>query len=376
MNWPVAHRIAHLAGGLRAVNPDQSKNIIISPTLPERSATLTINEYKELTSVLQSAGLKIIGVEFVESNMQVDGLHPNTWRPFYAHMNGWPVQLAEDVWGNLSQAAFKQDDFSFVEIARKIEFQITSCCWELKRISDAYEQELQSFCRTHEFKDGLRFETVNTKFIYMGLHAFFSAIGSLRDYLAEYTARYLLKDVLPEGLVIRKMSSLRSELRKSGDKGNQISKEILAITDHENEHGWLAKISDYRDLVVHYIPISHATHRGFLFQKLVSACDQELPSIFFPLPRDPYALRQQRSKGSLHDSVKEWMTSSVNFELVAEDQDALDCAHFALGLLVRLSLQLAGYSPYKPERLTLTEADLKGPIIKTTYPPSRKSSSV
>lgn len=367
--WPFVHRIVHLTSGIRATNVAQKSTINISPALSDKEVVFELDEFKKLYSTIQSKNLHLIGVEFYDHGFSIDGIYPPEWRLYYPWQNEvWPVYTCQRIWGELANAAFQKDDFYFTELARKIQFQIESCCWEVKSLSEAYNKELTSVCRLKNYKDGTSFETQNSLFIYMSAYAFFSNIGTLRDYIAEYAAAFLLKELLPHNIRITKMSSLMSELRKTKNTDNLVIKELLSVTDHQNENAWLAKLSDYRDLVVHYAPISFASHRAFVYQKSQIINDQEVPGIFFPLPRDPYDLRQKRSKGTLHESAKDWIKYSYEFKVNDEDEDTLKYCHYIIGRLAYLALQLAGLGPYRPEPIHITKKDIIGKIQTNTYP--------
>jgi hypothetical protein len=364
-DWPACYRIVHLANGVRAINEPKSHKVEIIPSAKEFA--FSIEKFGNLYSDIQKHGFKIIGMEVLNHATQIDGLYPPDWRAFKNLRNEkWPVDVCEKTWENLSNAAYTKNDFCFLELARRIQFQITSSSWELKRISDAYAQELKTSCCLNEYKNGTRFESQNSLFIYISVHSFLSNIGTLRDYLAEYIASYLLKEIL-QGKRITKMASLASELRKLPDKSMPIISEILSATSHDNENGWIAELSDYRDLVVHYAPVAYASHRSFLTQKSLFLGDNEVPGVFFPLPSNPFELRKKRSKGSLHENIGAWLEYSAGRTLSDSDKDSLNYCHEVLFRICFLAMQLAGFAPYKPEIKTIGPSDLRGPIITKDY---------
>lgn len=365
--WPSAYRIVHLTNGVLAINRTQSKEVEIIPSLPNAKITLTINKYADLYSEIYKAGFKIIGVEFYDHAMQADGLYPPAWRTFHK-IEGevWPVTVCEEVWGNLANAAFKNNDYYFLDLSRRIQFQVTACLWELKSISEAYRRELDTKCRLQEYKDGQRFETQNSLFICMSVHAFLSNIGTLRDYLAEYTAAFLLSELLTEKRITN-MATLIKDLRKLKNQNNPIVAELLTAADNASENGWLAQMSAYRDMVVHYAPIASASKRGFLTTKSLHIQGKEIPGIAMPLPQNPHELKQERSKGALYADIKEWVQVSVDHSADTNSKDALDYCHSVLFRISLLAMQLAGFAPYKPEAITFTSKDIKGPITTNYY---------
>ncbi len=366
--WPSAYRVVHLTNGVLAINRAQSRTVEITPYLEKAGISLSINNYRDLYSEIYKAGFKIIGVEFYDHAMQADGLYPPTWRAFHK-IEGevWPVTVCEEIWGNLANAAFKKNDYYFLDLARRIQFQITACLWELKSISEAYRRELDTQCRLRQYKNDQRFETQNSLFICMSVHAFLSNIGTLRDYLAEYTAAFLLPDALPEKRITN-MATLIKDLRKLDDKSNSIVVELLTAADHNDpETGWLAQMSAYRDMVVHYAPIASASKRGFISTKSIYMQDKEVPGIVMPLPQNPHELKQERSKGALYADIKEWIHASVDRSSDKDSKDALDYCHWILFRISLLAMQLAGFAPYKPEIPVITSRDIKGPIITSHY---------
>jgi hypothetical protein len=194
-----------------------------------------------------------------------------------------------------------------------------------------------------------------------------SNIGTLRDYLAEYTAAFLLSDILPEKRITN-MATLIKDLRKLEDQSNPIVVELLVAADHNDlENGWLAQMSAYRDMVVHYAPIANAQKRGFLSTKSIYAQGKEVPGVIMPLPKNPHELKQERSKGALYADIKEWMQASIDSSADKDSKDSLDYCHWILFRISLLAMQLAGFSPYKPEIVTFTSKDIKGPIITSYY---------
>jgi hypothetical protein len=347
--WYDVHRTAHLLGGLRAVN--QAGPEVTIPINSRKHISFSIPQYHALSPILSSAGLSVIGIDYYEMNEQIQGYYPPTWKAFNSkEENDRASLLAEDTWHEIANAAFDKKNMELMDICSRISFETKACNQKLRKLSDAYNTELWALCNGQEFSPG-RVETLNSFSIYLETHSLLRELCTLRDYLAEFVANFILKDALKAESRIRLMSSLRKEIKKSGITDHHIASELCHITNEE-EGGWLSLLSAYRDLAVHYVPLGQAARREFVFKRFLpgSKLKEDIPSIYFPMPSNPYALKKLRSKGSPFQTVLEWVEASEQ-----PDKDAPDtleyCWH-SVSNMMALSASLASQSPVEPKRLT------------------------
>ena len=183
--------------------------------------------------------------------------------------------------------------------------------------------------------------------------------------LAEFMANFVFRMYAPTGSSTRLMSGLRKKVIPAAvAQHDPLAIEVNRITDENQPGGWLARLSAYRDLIMHYTPLAHATHRGCLVQKFLrTSGGVELPSIYFPIPPDPIAVKTKRSKSAPYATIEQWIQASVASSTGNHTApDALEFCHDAVGKLAASALTIGRRSPIAPQRLELTEDDLRGPI--------------
>lgn len=363
--WHNVLRIVHLPGGLRATNPP-GPMFEISPVTSKGKLTFQLPKYPELQTTLKNIGLKTLGIEFYQDKSQVEGHFPPTWRPFHMRdKEGWPVTEAELIWSELGHAGFDRGDYEFFDLSQRVKFEIQGCSWRLFDLSNAYNRELTSLCSRCKFKDGNRFQTLNTFFIFLSTHACIIEMSTLRDYLAEFMAKFIFQKYASEGMRVRKMSTLRKKILRQAKSDDALANEVALITDESENNGWLARLSAYRDLIVHYAPLATAIRKGFLVQKLIHTENgNELPSVSMFLPPDPYLVKKVRSKGAQFQDIDEWIHASMSTDSIKQGNvDALNYCHEALGKMAALAVNVAKRSPVSPKSTVIKEEDLIGPVV-------------
>ena len=92
----------------------------------------------------------------------------------------------------------------------------------------------------------------------------------------------------PHPSPVDSMSALILKLKKDGvGKSNAFAAHILEICDRKSENGWLARVSEFRNIIAHRAPISHITKNSRLTVKIVTIGDAELLKIELGVPSDP-----------------------------------------------------------------------------------------
>jgi len=338
--WYNVTRIVHLIGGLRAINKTGAK-VVIPMGSNDLVQLPSIRQYHDLQKSLISLGFKIVGIDYYETSQQAQGYYPPTW---YPNVNS--SLNTEDQWRQLGYAAFKAGNVELMDISSRIAFEVRACNSRLRKLSEAYSVELWSICEQKEFSPG-KFETLNSFSIYLETHALLRELCTLRDYLAEFVGNFLLKSFLNTEKRIRLMNVLRKEIVKANITDNFIASELCEITNEE-EDGWLAKLSAYRDLVVHYVPLGQATRKQFIIKRFLPGSSLEnLPSIYFPIPSEPFLIKKVRSKGSPFETVDEWIEASNQDDPSAPD--ALEYCWDSVRRMVFLSCKIAKEAPISPQ---------------------------
>ena len=260
--WHNVSRVVHLQGGIRAISNPGNEVVIIPGPDNKPNKKFNISRYPELIRNLEKQGLKVVGIDFYETEKQLKGHSPPNWRSVYANPSkNYPAWEAEDIWSCLANAGFEKGNIEFADIC------------------------------------------------------------TLRDYIAEFIASYILHKYFPNSNIrIKTMSGLRKKILPIASKDTVFAKELYDITDENSNDPWLIRLGAYRNLVVHFVPLIDATHRGFLVQKILrSKIAENYPSIFFPIPPNPIKMENLRTKGLAFSTVDEWLKASTNYDC---DKDA------------------------------------------------------
>lgn len=354
--WHNVARLAHLPGGIRAINNPGPLVRLMPAAADGTEITFNLSLYPALHSSLGQLNLSPIGIDFFESKEEVSGYHAQTWRPYHNDLATRYITFeAEDVWRCLAGGGYQAGDFDFMDICSRVAFEIRAVSWRFRELSEAYHRELRSLCQLGQFHDGHAVRTESSFFIDFSMHAFLVHACSLRDYLAEFLSKYVFNPHLKDKTkTIRTMSSLRRLVLKEVKDKLPIASDLCEITDRSSPNDWLARLGAYRNLSVHSVPLMQAIERRFLFQKLIQIDEATfMPSVYFPLPSDPYSIESLRSKGGMFTTLADWVNASTT-HLTQEitDPDALTYCHTNLGKLMLLACRVSDCSPIRPKRPT------------------------
>jgi len=363
-HWPEVVRCVHLEGGLRAIN-EPGNSVRFLPNLQEGLPTLTLAKYSHLHRNLRDIGFQLLGVDFYQDNDQLDGFYPPNWRPHY-EPRGYIANDVAELWDNLANAGHEIDDFGFVDICRRIAFQVKACSWRLRDLSETYHRELCNKVRDKDFESGRPFGSVNGFQIGLAAHSYFSEFGTLRDYTAEFLAKYVFIKNVPDGKHIRLMSSLRKHVIPNVDYDHPIKQEMDRICADD---GWLNIVSAYRDIAVHYSPLELAEGPcPFETNVFRSKSGKKFPRISFNLPHDPVSLRTERSVApSSTKSASEWQRLMLESRLDGRrGPDALLLAYHSLKWVCEFVHRVAEHSPVSPKRVHI-HVGTDSEVIEQTF---------
>jgi hypothetical protein len=239
-----------------------------------------------------------------------------------------------------------------MDVCSRINFEVKACNLRLRQLSEAYKVEVWSLHETGRFSIG-KIDTLNSFSLSLETHDLLRELCTLRDYLAEFIANFVLDHLLRVDNRILSMTSLIKAIKNNEILDNDIASELLEITN-ENKCGWLAKLSAYRDLVVHYVPLGQASGRGFVIERFLPGNGLgDFPSIYFPIPSDLFRVKRDRSKGSPFKTVSEWIEASKK-----DDTDSLDALEYcsqSVGKMMSLACKIAELAPILPEIPTFVD---------------------
>lgn len=366
-DWPNVIRIVHLNNGLRAIN-HKDPYIEVYPYNNGNTLNIDLSNFKDLQLTLKKHNLRIYGIDFYTNQKQINGLQPKEWRVFNFNDTEFPAQKNNRIWRQIANASIQHDCFELMDLANRIAYQVDACSYELLKISENYNKALETKYDSSEYINETVFSNLYTFPIHQSINNFFSNCSTLRDYLAEFIANFILKNQLyrPNDKRIKLMKTVVTRIK---DINHPIANIIKDISKKEEDMGWLYKMTCYRDLVVHYAPIALAEGNiDFLHTKPTELTYNgkiyNLPGISFPLPNNPELLIKKRSKNELYKSVHEWAADNKISSFINKDgkKDALQYCYETFCNIAQLALTLTEYSPYKPEQITLNIDD--GAILK------------
>jgi hypothetical protein len=224
----------------------------------------------------------------------------------------------------------------------------------VREISEGYGTQLNSVLGRNGFQDGSRMNDLWTQAIFLRIQSFFTDACILRDYLSEFAAVFIYK--LDN---VRRVTSLLKTLKRIGCN-DDLTQRLQRISQ---EGDWLAELGAYRDLITHSAPLALARRQLWFRCKLVELpCGEQLPTVRFPLPKNPAEIVRARNKS---DYAKFEMLATQfagPAEVDSSMKDSLRYIHRVTGELARLALDLSRHSPVAPQMPVLTHDDLKRPI--------------
>lgn len=360
---PVVSRLCYLGGGLCALNNAGSK-IVISPGLGGPVLAEFDNPaFGQLFATLTKLGALVVGCEFYLDAEEVRGLRPAEFRVFMMGQ-GWLVHDTWDKWSQVASASMRADKMEVADGAARIAFEMQAVNHRLLELCRAYSNQLRSLVELRELEDYKRFEDLNTGPVIHCVHALFYELAVLRDYLAEFMARFVFCVQGKKGRPIRTMASLRSRLVAEPVEDPLCSEIIRSTTREAAEPGWLAILSAYRNLFTHVAPMELVALRSFTVQTYIPIKgDGRLPVLYHPLPANALELIRTRPNGFPFSRFADWATASAGHRPNRDEQpDALEYLHVATNRMAELAAKLIERSPVAPERLHLGPDDIIGPI--------------
>ncbi len=350
--WHDVARVVHLPGGLRASN-NPGPDVQIAPSIDSKqpAKTYRLSTFSSLRHSLESLGVLPIGIDFYTSHAEIDGDHPAEWRPTHpAPPPTYPCWDARDTWSCIAHAAFDEHRIKAFDLAARIRFQVHASVFRLREISEAYACELITLCARKRFREGVAVQSLNSPKIYFSVGAFLVDICVLRDYLAEFLSTFVLRDVVNTMKTATTMASLRAALDPSAS--DPLIDEVRQITDRGSEGAWLAELSEYRNMVVHAVPIAEAAGSPCIKQHVIRTSEGDLlPAVQFQLPSEPLTINRQRKQRLPWSGTDEWLRASIDNAIGKNTgPDALEYCWGVLGDMASFSLRVAARSPVAPRR--------------------------
>jgi hypothetical protein len=233
---------------------------------------------------------------------------------------------AADLWSGIAYAARKANQNEIAEDARNITFALRTSALRIRDVSNEYHHQ-NILASNGDAKLGKRFANIELFDLYMALHSLLVEMCSARDYLARFISTHIFRQD-----EATKMSELFRQVSSKKTK-HALAEEIRIICDAKHPGAWMARLGRFRNLIVHEAPIATLGER-FLTAKPLDLGTATVCSIHLGIPRDPIQ------------------------SLDGERVDALANFHGLSRNLFQFAQRVADASCIRPERITITDADL------------------
>lgn len=328
----VSYVTSYLSGGLCAAT-HKGGCLMLRPTVSGGALLFNrVTDLKGYYAAIRSHGFDLIGTERVSDP---DGLLAmGDWYPFDPGRQRTALAV-DQLWSQIGNTCRQAGDTSAADLARSITFSLRASALRLRDCAKEYHWQ-NSNAVVQKQRPGGRFSNIKSFDLDIALHSLLVEMGSARDYLAHFISRQMLKERSPVDAMVALHERAKRGKLPSASPHSVLIDEVLKICDEEHSEGWMARLGEFRNIIVHRSPISSLAERHFLIADTVSVGDHALYQIRFPIPSDPFN------------------TSA------SEQVDALN--HFLdLHRRLRAFAQLvAEASGIKPTMLNITDNDLVG----------------
>jgi len=363
-HWPRLSRSARLEGGIEALCAAGSPRVDLMLGQNQPSAFFEISEYAHFFGSFDAAGLRMIGVEFVDSLDELNGTYPPTWRA-WGQKEGW---IAWEARQNASSAAHNLLDADLMnerDICLRVADQLRISEYRLANLWRAYAKVLRSVRVKNSEEIGCQFSNGWLDLVALEVHSLFHDLGSLRDYIVE---------LISVGVLHHQFSGRWRSAGKFVEKYKQFqgSSELADELFHEctvDDLGSLKQLGDYRDLITHSAPIqcSDSLFNAHLIE--IEAFGASLPAINVYLPQEVVEIRRRRAKGLFPRSKAEWGEElKANWgSKGAREYDCLRYAHTISMKMAKIVDRAIDQAGYDVSISVIRDSDLAGPIKVKTY---------
>lgn len=347
-----ALRIVHLAGGLRAIDLNAEK-VWIEVTPDRRFGSFPTPPYDQLFRILSQHSLEPIGADFLTNYAGFEGAPPD-WQLFHPSY-GYYAMDAERAWGRVRYAASKSGNPDLEVLASKARTYLRLLPLRLRQLSEAYNLTVaRAITGRSKVEIGHHFDNEWGSYVDAAIHAFLSDAGAFRDVLSEIVWCQILGKA--DGLV----TSLSGLLKRTKSERHPL---VLSIRS-EAENGWLFQLSDLRNHIVHVAPVADSQeHHMYELRALKSPTGQDIPTLHVPLLESNGRVRKPSSTFVNYDdetAVKSSLDAYRRYALGSRDALRV-CQDFCV-MLVELSMKIKDFGSFEEREITITDADIIGPI--------------
>lgn len=357
--WP-AIRSFHLTGGIRCYDTEPPHLLFRPRTISGKTLKLGTDSYRNAYLTIKKNGLNVLGVEHFYGSSESTQMPPPDWRVFN---QGWPSWEQRQEWSTIANSAFEKRNGYAWDLASRISQQWTICSWRIREISNAYENQLNGCSKEHLKVQGTRFMDGYTETGYIAIQSYLMDACILRDYLTEFLVNIIWKsNGVWSGSQVTSLGGLLSKKNKGALPMND-PLAILIINAGSNG-GWLERLGQYRDLVVHASPLATAEKRLLAtIDHMLMPEGEILPFIQFLIPGNPGEIRSKRASGKHFEDFKEQFQQFTNLSSSLDNAiDGLNYTCQTHNSLALLGGKISKNSPIKGKTLHFNEDDFLGDI--------------
>lgn len=346
-----ALRVVHLLGGLRAFDFDED-HVVVGADGAGPQIRFARPPYPKLYTQLERLGLQPIGVQFITSPDDLNGVAPVRWEAWRTPLGLNGMQIAHE-WSFVRSKFIKEGELEIAGIAGKITTYLRLLKLRLRHLSDGYHSMLR--CRLADtpgeatIRPGM-FSNLWGDEIDAAIHAYFADATSLRDALAEACWKLVLKRADREVTTI-------AGLMKHGKADSNAF--IASVLKHTEEGAWIKNLTDLRNEILHVVPVDGIHEHSFLDLREHAVGSEKLFRLHYPLTTPQGGLRRDVARTVDYSDEAAVRQSVLDYDAFAKTSgDALEYAWTTLSKLNALAEEVRIASGLKGEMVTFTDKDL------------------
>jgi hypothetical protein len=251
-------------------------------------------------------GLSLIGVEKLTRRFDSP---VRDWSPIFRNE---PRALVDNVfyeparlWRQIAVAAAVAKDTDALQIAQGIAYCFAGASIRLRDLAENYTRH---FMKYRGYSIGSWLRSSYDEEVFVNTHSFLVELCAARDHIAQYVAKTRFNE-----LKLDSMARLRDFLRRTPSTNDAVGKLILKITDSSARKGWMARLSRYRNIIVHQNPLPALKGADAAdWKDLPLATGQIMKSISIYIPDDPCDIRN-KAKCDLMDRCADMLANMASF---------------------------------------------------------------
>jgi hypothetical protein len=275
----------HLLGGLRA-GTHQDGHLILYPTTDGKVlACKSVRDTRAYYQTFRKIGTDLIGHE---RHTTIAGKQPDSlWTQFYSGKRR-QFEVA-DHWSGIAHTSHKAGNHDLATLAKHIAFTFRVSELRLRDCSREYGWQ-NEHAVVGKIRPNGRFWHIKSFDLDMALHSLLTDMGTARDYLGHFTSRYILREKQPcDSMAKLYERAKKNKLQVSEAGSAALIGKILQICDPTSAEGWMARLSEFRNIIMHRAPIGSIASEHYLTAKTLFGGEGQVFQIFFGIPRDPIA---------------------------------------------------------------------------------------